>query len=211
MLHGATFAPGRVGNAFKFDGHGTCARIAATGSLAGSLTSEASPDPSIPELVFSFGAWVKPDTRSKPGMMTILDNLADQTGERLVVDTQDHFRFCFRGSSAQDCLNGHSAVVVSTTKVVAGTWFHVMGVKSLGKISIYVDGHLEATGTSSAKSRKTANGDLYIGANPMDGTYFAGLIDEVVFYERALSDSDVRQIYQAGNLRTCGQPQRIPR
>jgi hypothetical protein len=80
-----------------------------------------------------------------------------------------------------------------------------MGVKSLGKLSIYVNGNLEATGPSTATSRKTANGDMYIGANPMDGTYFAGLIDEVVFYERALSDSDVRQIYQAGNLRTCGQ------
>ena len=53
---------------------------------------------------------------------------------------------------------------------------------------------------------KTANGDLYIGANPMDGTFFAGLIDEVLFYERALADSDVRQIYQAGDLQTCGQP-----
>ena len=206
MLHGATFAAGRVGRAFKFDGHAAYARIAAPGSLTGSLTSEASPDPSITEQVFAFGAWVKLDNRGKLGMMTILDNLptSDHTGERLVVDAEDHFRFCFRGASAQDCLTGQSAAVVSTTEVVAGTWFHVMGVKSLGKISIYVNGNLEATGAWVATSRKTANGDMYIGGNPMDGTFFAGLIDEVVFYERALADSEVRQIYQAGNLRTCG-------
>jgi hypothetical protein len=208
MLHGATFAPGRVGNAFKFDGRAASARIAAPGSLTGTLTSEASPDPSIMEQVFAFGAWVKLDTRSKPGFMTILDNLptTDLTGQRLVVDAEDHFRFCFRGASSQDCLNGQSAVVVSTTKVVTGKWFHVMGVKSLGKISIYVNGNLEATGTSSATSTKKSNGDFYIGGNPIDRTYFAGLIDEVVFYERALSANDVREIYEAGNLQTCGNP-----
>ena len=86
-----------------------------------------------------------------------------------------------------------------------------MGVKSPGKISIYVNGSLAATATSSASSTKTGNGDMYIGANPRDGTFFAGLIDEVVFYERALSDSDVRQIYQAGNLGTCGQAEQIAR
>jgi len=213
MLHGATFAPGRVGNAFKFDGHAACARIAAPGSLTGSLTSEASPEPGIQEQVFAFGAWVKLDIRGKPGMMTILDNLPTlvNTGERLVIDPEDHFRFCFRGASAQDCMNGQSATVVSRTRVVAGKWFHVMGVKSLGKISIYVDGNLEATGTSNTTTRKTGTGDLYIGGNPTDNTFFGGLIDEVVFYERALSEKEVRQIYQAGNLRTCGPLERTAR
>jgi len=206
MLHGATFAAGRVGNAFKFDGHGACARIAAPGSLTGSVTSEASPDPGITEQVFAFGAWVKVGRRGKPGMMTILDNLpaTDQTGERLIIDADGHFRFCFRGASAQDCMNGQSATVVSSTKVVAGKWFHVMGVKSLGKIAIYVDGNLEATGTSKTTTRKTGTGDMYIGGNPTDNTFFDGLIDEVVFYERPLSGKEVHQIYQAGNLRTCG-------
>jgi hypothetical protein len=213
MLHGATFAAGRVGNAFKFDGHAACARIAAPGSLTDSLTSEANPEPGIQEQVFAFGAWVKLDIRGKPGMMTILDNLptTDHTGERLVVDAEDHFRFCFRGAAAQDCMNGQSATVVSTTKAVAGKWLHVMGVKSPGKIAIYVDGNLEATGTSHSTTRKTGKGDMYIGGSPIDNTFFGGLIDEVVFYERALSEKEVRQIYQAGNLRTCGPPERTAR
>jgi hypothetical protein len=165
------------------------------------------------EEVFAFGAWVKLDNRSKSGVLTILDKMPStaNSGGRLVVDAQDHFRFCFVGASAQDCLTGLLAAAVSTTKVVAGKWFHVMGVKSLGKVAIYVNGNLEGTGETSATNTRGANGDMYIGANPMDGTYFAGLIDEVVFYERALSDSDVRQIYQAGDLRTCGQPQQIAR
>ncbi len=213
MLRGATFAAGRVGNAFQFDGHAAYARIAAPGYLTGSLSSEAGPDPSMPEEIFAFGAWVKLDNRGNPGVVTILDKMpADgDIGERLIVDAEDHFRFCFSGTSSQDCLNGQSAVVASTTKAVAGTWFHVMGVKSLGKLSIYVNGNLEATGPSNAMSRKTSNGEMYIGGNPKDRTFFAGLIDEVVFYERALSDSEVRQIYQAGNLRTCGQPEQIAR
>jgi hypothetical protein len=86
-----------------------------------------------------------------------------------------------------------------------------MGVKSLGKIAIYVDGNLEATGTSHSTTRKTGKGDMYIGGSPIDNTFFGGLIDEVVFYERALSEKEVRQIYQAGNLRTCGPPERTAR
>jgi YVTN family beta-propeller protein len=140
MLHGATFAAGRVGSAFKFDGHGAYARIAEPGSIVGSFTSEANPDPSMPEEAFAFGAWLKLDNRGKSGVMTILDKMpAHDIGGSLVVDAEDHFRFCFSGTSSQDCFNGQSAVVASTTKVVAGRWFHVMGVKSLGKLSIYVN------------------------------------------------------------------------
>ncbi len=208
MLHGATFAAGRVGQAFRFDGLGAYAHVAGPGSIVGVTTSNSTQDLDRSEEVFAFGAWVKLATRAKPGVMTIVDKMPGigDNGARLIVDADDHFRFCFRGTSSQECLTGESAAAVSTTRVVAGKWFHVMGVKSLGRISIYVNGNQEVTGPSSASSRKKSNGDLYIGANPVDGTYFAGLIDEVVFYERALSASDVRQIYQAGNLRTCGQP-----
>jgi YVTN family beta-propeller protein len=207
MYNGATFAAGRVGQAFRFDGHGAYASVANPGTLVGFRTSGA-----LQEEVFSFGAWVKLDDRSKPGVMPILDEMPStaHSGARIVADAQDHFRFCLVADSAQDCLTGPLAVAVSTTKAVAAKWFHVVGVKSLGKVSIYVNGILETTATSSASSWKAANGDMYIGGNPINGTYFGGLIDEVVFYERALSDSDVRQIYQAGNLRTCGQPELVP-
>ena len=50
---------------------------------------------------------------------------------------------------------------------------------------------------------------LVIGANYFDSV-FNGLIDEISLYNRALSGTEIQQIYDAGSAGKCGLPPVIP-
>ncbi len=189
VLHnGATFAPGRVGQAFLFDGVNGFVQV--NRPVMGSSVTMA--------------AWVKFNSLKPPisathslrGFMSIVDGTFRG---RLVKDDSHHFMFCFGGKSIGDCF---SSSVRSHTVAAPGVWFHVAGVKSPEGISIYVNGVLEAT----ARPNPTNMLDpvnLWIGTNPVDGAFLNGLVDEVVLYNRPLTPSEVETLYRAGNLEQC--------
>ncbi len=86
--------------------------------------------------------------------------------------------------------------VGSTNAVPLGTWHHVAWVYSSGVVSFYLDG--AANGTSSQVSGSANSANLYIGTD--NGTvqyYFDGAIDDLRIYNRALSETEVKNIYQA--------------
>ncbi len=77
-------------------------------------------------------------------------------------------------------------------------WYHVVGTYNNNSIKIYVNGQLEG-------SEKIGSVIPYVGSTPLTIGYFPytesgsfsfnGLIDEVRIYNRALSDSEVTQLY----------------
>ncbi len=106
---------------------------------------------------------------------------------------------------------------ISTTTVTDGNWHHIVGVRrSLSNYEIYVDGVLEATnniiigsGCTSSNADSTANWE--IGRHGAWATTFAGTLDEVMMWRRALSAGEVQSLFQRGGnrlkfqLRTCTQ------
>lgn len=86
------------------------------------------------------------------------------------------------------------------TTLVAGTWYHVAGVLSGSSgawtLTIYLNGVVDGTGTAATASKNAqsgaAIGRLGVGANHL----FNGFIKDVKIYNRALSATEVRQIYQ---------------
>jgi len=83
----------------------------------------------------------------------------------------------------------------------AERWHHIVlsFSKKTNQGSIYVDGRRVDRGPLMAYSREPIRGDMFIGRDNRGQahSHFSGTIDEVMIYDRALSDSDVRAIYDA--------------
>jgi|14_taG_2_1085336.scaffolds.fasta_scaffold35383_1 hypothetical protein len=108
--------------------------------------------------------------------------------EIFVVNTTNKIRFASYHSTDQ---------IDSTTVVAANTWYHVVATHESGSDKLYVNGSLEASGSASNFSVSDV-ANLRIGSSSLFSLYHQGLIDEVSFFNSALSASDVSSIYNSG-------------
>jgi len=85
----------------------------------------------------------------------------------------------------------------STTEVNDGSWHAVVLTRSLisGHVELWIDGELEATDPASPTTPLTGPPWIGIGNNPCDASFarlfLAGAVDEVRFYDRVLTSSEV--------------------
>tara|TARA_B100001093_G_scaffold447793_1_gene452950 strand:+ start:1461 stop:2252 length:792 start_codon:yes stop_codon:yes gene_type:complete len=108
--------------------------------------------------------------------------------EIFVVNSTNKIRFAsYHASDAID----------STTAVTANNWFHVVATHEAGSDKLYVNGSLEASGSASNFSTTDA-ANLRIGSSSIFNLHHQGLIDEVSFFNSALSASNVTDIYNSG-------------
>jgi hypothetical protein len=108
--------------------------------------------------------------------------------------------FVFNVSSAA----GVSVEVDSTPTIQTGVWYHVAGVRGTNFLQLYVNGQLVGQ-ASVTFPQDYGNFPLYFGTSGQ--TYwdrkFAGLLDEVSLYNRALSPGEIASIYSAGAAGKC--------
>ena len=80
----------------------------------------------------------------------------------------------------------------------ADTWYHVIGLRKNGTITLYLDGVVQNSVISDGDVDTIQN--MLIGKNPDSKypRYFDGAIDEVAIYNRALSASEVVKHYKRG-------------
>jgi len=108
--------------------------------------------------------------------------------ELFVVNSTNKIRFASYNSTDQ---------IDSTTTVSVNTWYHVAATHESGSDKLYVNGSLEASGSASSFSVSNA-ANLRIGSSSIFNLYHQGLIDEVSFFNSALSASYVSTIYNSG-------------
>jgi len=90
-------------------------------------------------------------------------------------------------------------VVAENTDILPGKWYHVAGTHSGTTTKIYINGVLEKTqATNYQTTSNTAN--AFIGSYAGSDFFFNGTIDNVIVYNRALSDEEVAEHYKAGIL-----------
>ncbi len=110
--------------------------------------------------------------------------------------TDDRLRFGFAngGSGTWDPHYG-------TSDIVDQQWHHVVGVRSGGRIKIYVDGVQETDGADAhAGATVTIDGDgPFIGDLPGNTERVHGTLDDVRLYDRALSDAEISDLFIAGD------------
>jgi hypothetical protein len=92
---------------------------------------------------------------------------------------------------------GSADVLDATTATVAGTWYHVAASYDGVTMRLYLNGVLEAS-VASSRSMVNTTHPLRIGnISDTAAEYFAGSIDEVAVFGRALTADEVKEAYQS--------------
>ena len=89
--------------------------------------------------------------------------------------------------------------ISSTSSVVSGNWVHAVVTrdKDTSEFQIYINGISEATGSNGNTASLSAQATMLIGGNTIDSRYFAGMIDDVLLYDRVLSATEIQELYNA--------------
>lgn len=149
----------------------------------------------------SFSIWVKPE--SLVGFPMILSKGSEVGTDReyaLYVDTSDSNRLVWQYGTF-----GAGHVLTSVTGLTVGVWYHiVVGYDSVNNLQfMYINGVAE-TPISNTEATIHGTDPLQVGAGTSQGLYWDGLIDEVGFWKRVLTSSEVTELYNNGNGRSYG-------
>ena len=189
---GVSFAPGRVGQAFVFDGAGA--------SLAGPSHSH-----------YNFGTWdfsiafyVKFAEMAKE--MTLFDRTSTTTRVRARLGVGADRRLSFEFANART----DQVRLRGATDMVGGRWYHICATKRDVEIVLYVDGIAEGSQrlpTPQTDSRPLEDIPLHFGSTGDGRNFLRGKLDEIVYYERALSGSEVAPVIRFARVgRLCNRP-----
>lgn len=195
LQNGATYAPGKVGQAFSFDGADDAVVMPAS-SLTQSLGA------------LTMDAWVYP-TAHGDGSGSGLTILSKTEGDGFALRVRNGFLAADLGLSS-----GFLHQEFNQSALPLNKWSYVAVTYDGSNVKGYLNGVLLNTVASSGIVQNTRNtsASLMIGNEP-DGTKagspvtpgmgWRGSLDEVGFSGRALSLSEIRDIFSAGNDGKC--------
>lgn len=172
LLGGATFATGRVGQAFSLDG----------------IDDSVDLGPWGPGTAWTTAAWVKATSVPATGRRGIVGGFAENRDWGLSLLDGKLVATMRRGGGVNYVNSGVAPVV--------DTWVHVVSTNDGQTAKVYVDGQLKASGPVDANYLATAAGARIGGEVCCGGNNFPGLIDEVAIIARALSDAEVASLFQ---------------
>ena len=147
---------------------------------------------------FTIGAWVK------AGAIPVTDfngyfvdkgtgGFVDGYGLAII---GNQFAFITDGNG----VSGGKSTLLADDTVTAGTWYHIAGVRESGVKKLYVNKILQSATPTEARELSDTSTQLVIGKPDADDGYFQGTVDEVVFYNRALSQSEITDLYNKASL-----------
>ena len=173
--NGISYAAGEVGLAFDLGGlRYVSVDHTATLTLSTSVTVE---------------GWIFP---TSPGG-TIASKMAALASAGFALSmVSSNLRFAVGGASA-----------ASSVPLTPSTWTHVAGVSDGKNVAVYVNGQQVGTAPAAVSASAGTTEPLHIGADRDGAGLFAGNIDELALYDRALSPDEIGAIMQAGTQGRC--------
>jgi hypothetical protein len=177
-VSGATWTTGIINGALAFNGVSSNVKVAApTGALK-------------PASAFAVSAWVKYTTTDTSGGEVV--SMGDSYGLR-VKPTGDVSAFFYDGAAWQ-------TLTTSSAGTNNGVWRHLVGQYTGTGLEIYVDGALVGQLTVSGTMAYTLGPSFFIGQHGNGNTNhnFNGAIDQVRVYGRALSATEISQLFAEG-------------
>lgn len=188
MFQSTSPVSGVVGQALKFNSSWVAVPYAST--LA-------------PTTAISYGAWFKTNDKTED---TRIISKTESGGYNINLNQANVVAFCTANTLCSVLRNSgtYYAVKYSTSNIINNSWYHVFITYDGETLIMYVNGVPVDTNTS-------PTGAIQYGfSNPFcigresgealctDGTYyFNGSLDEVRVYNRALSDTEVLELYQS--------------
>ena len=203
LQNGASFGGGKVGQAFTFGNQSSAVTLPATGFHSGFSA-------------FTIDAWVYPTSSG-------IDALYNTYGRTIFSNTDsDGFALRVKNGFLQADVRLTGGDVLQTfnqTPVPINAWSHVALVYDGSTIKTYLNGQIlgsiGATGT--VRTAGNANTCAMIGNEPngcsatANGFGWLGSIDELDFFDRALTAAEIQAIYNSDNVGKCeSQPGATP-
>ena len=183
-IGGTSYAAGKVNQAFSFDGASHI--VSVPDDPDWSLTGD-----------FSIDTWV-----SFAGFHGRAQALVAQDEG---VGTTDKWMFWYAEGGALAFEFGTQGMgflpVSSPWSPTISQWYHVAVTRSGADFTLYINGAVVDTG-SETTSIPDAAAPLTLGWGETDW-FFDGLLDEPEIYSRALSDTEIKAIYDAGSSSRC--------
>ncbi len=136
---------------------------------------------------YTISAWIRPSDVSSVNIFVRTD--ASGPG----VTFSHSLRITSSGHLQHYIYDGAVRVVDSTYTLTANTWYHVTGVATnSGLMNLYINGLAQSTGVV-VGTMWTGGDRYYIGSTAAGGTldYYAGLMDDVRLYSRALTETEI--------------------
>lgn len=185
---GATLTEDRFGNvesAFNFDGND---RIEI--STKQLINSE-----------FSWSTWVKPTTLPRSNNVQILIGLGGQGGDQSFAINNDYFtdtkgeaRWILGNYIGLENVGPFETV---DERIVEGRWYHLTAVRTKDNLAVYLNGVLRSkiySGGISPYYGQNVNIGR-IGARYTNSQNFVGVLDDIMFFNEALTEEEVRGVY----------------
>jgi hypothetical protein len=91
----------------------------------------------------------------------------------------------------------------SQTLVRPGIWYHLVVTRTGQDLTLYVNGKFESHGTPPQPSSPLGQPRLFLGARSPGQPSFHGWLDEIAFYNRALTAKEVSDLYQLRESGAC--------
>jgi hypothetical protein len=177
LQNGATFAPGKVGTAFSLDGVDDIIEVPDRDSL------------DLNQLTID--AWIN---RTSTADARIVDKMTAGGTDGYALDiVNNHLRLIIGGATA-----------TGTTTLTTNAYVHVAGTFDGTILSVYVNGTLDGTTNVESATTPTNSLTLHIGSDSTGGgDLFAGQIDEVELFNRALAQNEIQPLVDADSTGKC--------
>lgn len=186
-VSGATLTTGVINGSYDFDGSNDYVNLNDDFSDTGDKT---------------YSAWIYQHSRGSSYLKSILMNIQDAgEGISLCLNGPSDGLLGGGANNVFGAVNGGNTILVHSTATISlNTWTHIGMVydSSANTIKLYKNGSLDSTHTSITAPTVSGN-NMILGADPRSlpsGNYnWDGLIDEVLIYDKALTPTQINQLY----------------
>jgi len=162
-------------------------------------------DPSIKPEQFSIQFWVNSNTDFGP---TSRFELVDSTGQIVIRNDE---RGEYGSNLALHWSDGGSWYAINPADVLsAEEWYHVTATHDGSEAKIYLNGNLEES-LDAGFAWSGGEVGISVGAHKWaSANFFDGMIDELLFYDKALTDAEVEKNYTASGLAVVSASTKLP-
>jgi hypothetical protein len=189
LQNGTGFGTGKVGQAFSFDGVNNFIQIPDNPNLNSNVNA------------FSVAFWMRTTSTGIVRALVNKRSLCSHTNFwdlRIMPTGKIQVELDQSGTFYQ--------AYTSVTSVDDGYWHYVALVRNGASSTLYIDGQIRGSGTSGI-ANISSTAPILVGNDiclNVDGTKpYAGFLDELVYLNVALSQTQVQAIYNAGNAGMC--------
>ena len=140
----------------------------------------------------TFSAWINPrGIQSRRSIFSIGDGKSDVKYQEVFQVFEDRLSILWiNDENTTQLLQGN-------TNIATDEWTHVSYVYDGSRFRLYVNGISDSGWEVGVPYYQKRN--LYIGAGYNGNSYFDGKIDDIIFFNRALSDEEILALYNAGD------------